>query len=107
MVLPSLPLDWAWQRFADLGVDGVYDMLALRAKVFILRRAEELSISAANALLKTLEEPPERAKFFFATTEAHKVLPTILSRCQRFDLGPADEDFLLMELRRFHPPAPK
>src|SRR5579872_7042481 len=46
-----------------------------------------LTKEAFNALLKTLEEPPERAKFFFATTEAHKVLPTIISRCQRFDLG--------------------
>ncbi|MES2273860.1 MAG: DNA polymerase III subunit gamma/tau, partial [Chlamydiota bacterium] len=40
-----------------------------------------------NALLKTLEEPPEKVKFFFATTEPHKVLPTIISRCQRFDLA--------------------
>ena len=47
-----------------------------------------LSTAAFNALLKTLEEPPDHVKFIFATTEAHKVLPTILSRCQRFDLRP-------------------
>src|SRR2546429_9433353 len=45
-----------------------------------------LSPAAFNALLKTLEEPPEHVKFIFATTEPQKVLPTILSRCQRFDL---------------------
>src|SRR5882762_2419216 len=45
-----------------------------------------LSSAAFNALLKTLEEPPPHVKFFFATTEPQKVLPTILSRCQRFDL---------------------
>src|SRR5438046_8030115 len=45
-----------------------------------------LSAQAFNALLKTLEEPPPHVKFIFATTEPQKVLPTILSRCQRFDL---------------------
>src|SRR5256884_2212832 len=45
-----------------------------------------LSPAAFNALLKTLEEPPEQVKFIFATTEPQKVLPTILSRCRRFDL---------------------
>ena len=44
-----------------------------------------LTLPAINALLKTLEEPPEHVKFIFATTEAHKVPVTILSRCQRFD----------------------
>src|ERR1019366_1196901 len=47
-----------------------------------------LSTAAFNALLKTLEEPPPHVKFVFATTEVQKVLPTILSRCQRFDLKP-------------------
>ncbi len=45
-----------------------------------------LSTAAFNALLKTLEEPPAHVKFMFATTDPEKVLPTILSRCQRFDL---------------------
>lgn len=49
-----------------------------------------LTTAAFNALLKTLEEPPEHVKFIFATTEPHKILPTIISRCQRFDLRPID-----------------
>jgi DNA polymerase-3 subunit gamma/tau len=56
-------------------------------KIYIIDEVHMLTKEAFNALLKTLEEPPERAKFFFATTEPHKVLPTIISRCQRFDLG--------------------
>ena len=56
-----------------------------RKKVYILDEVHMLSASAFNALLKTLEEPPDYALFIFATTEPHKVLPTILSRTQRFD----------------------
>ena len=55
-------------------------------KVYIIDEVHMLSTSAFNAFLKTLEEPPLQVKFFFATTEPHKVLPTIISRCQRFDL---------------------
>jgi len=55
-------------------------------KIYIIDEVHMLSTAAFNALLKTLEEPPEHVKFFFATTEAHKVPTTILSRCQRFDL---------------------
>ncbi|WP_095512225.1 DNA polymerase III subunit gamma/tau, partial [Rubrivirga marina] len=56
-----------------------------KKKVYILDEVHMLSASAFNALLKTLEEPPDYALFIFATTEPHKVLPTILSRTQRFD----------------------
>ena len=56
-----------------------------RFKIFIIDEVHMLSINAFNALLKTLEEPPEHAKFVFATTEPHKIPVTILSRCQRFD----------------------
>lgn len=56
-----------------------------RYKIFIIDEVHMLSINAFNALLKTLEEPPEHAKFIFATTEPHKIPITILSRCQRFD----------------------
>ncbi|OGN55213.1 MAG: DNA polymerase III, subunit gamma and tau [Chlamydiae bacterium RIFCSPHIGHO2_12_FULL_44_59] len=56
-------------------------------KIYIIDEVHMLTKEAFNALLKTLEEPPESAKFFFATTEPHKVLPTITSRCQRFDLA--------------------
>jgi DNA polymerase III subunit gamma/tau len=55
-------------------------------KIFIIDEVHMLTKEAFNALLKTLEEPPEHVKFMFATTEAEKVIPTILSRCQRFDL---------------------
>lgn len=57
-----------------------------RFKIFIIDECHMLSNSAWNALLKTLEEPPEFVRFIFATTEGDKVLPTIISRCQRFDL---------------------
>jgi DNA polymerase-3 subunit gamma/tau len=56
-----------------------------RYKIFIIDEVHMLSINAFNALLKTLEEPPDHAKFIFATTEPHKIPITILSRCQRFD----------------------
>ncbi len=55
-------------------------------KIYIIDEVHMLTSQAFNALLKTLEEPPEHVKFIFATTEPQKVLPTILSRCQRFDL---------------------
>lgn len=57
----------------------------LKYKVFVVDEAHQLTKEAANALLKTLEEPPSHAVFILATTEAHKMIPTILSRCQRFD----------------------
>ncbi len=57
-----------------------------RFKIYYIDEVHMLSTAAFNALLKTLEEPPDHVKFIFATTEAHKVLPTIISRCQRFDL---------------------
>ena len=56
-----------------------------RMKVYIVDEVHMLTTQAFNALLKTLEEPPPHALFIFATTEPHKVLPTIQSRCQRFD----------------------
>ena len=55
-------------------------------KIYYIDEVHMLSNAAFNALLKTLEEPPEHVKFIFATTEATKILPTIISRCQRFDL---------------------
>lgn len=57
-----------------------------RYKIYLIDEVHMLSAAAFNALLKTLEEPPAHVKFIFATTEPQKVLPTILSRCQRFDL---------------------
>ena len=63
-----------------------YKPIIARTKVFIIDEVHMLSKSAFNALLKTLEEPPEHVKFIFATTEIRKVPVTVLSRCQRFDL---------------------
>lgn len=62
-----------------------YAPARLTYKVFIIDEAHQLTKEAANALLKTLEEPPAHAIFILATTEAHKMIPTIASRCQRFD----------------------
>jgi DNA polymerase-3 subunit gamma/tau len=69
-----------------------YAPASSRFKLYIIDEVHMLSTAAFNALLKTLEEPPEHVKFMFATTDPEKVLPTILSRCQRFDLRriPAD-----------------
>ena len=62
-----------------------YSPINVKFKVFIIDEVHMLTQAAFNALLKTLEEPPPHVKFIFATTEANKVLPTILSRCQRHD----------------------
>lgn len=63
----------------------VYAPASMKKKVYIIDEAHMLTQNAFNALLKTLEEPPEHIVFIFATTEPHKFPPTILSRCQRFD----------------------
>ena len=63
-----------------------YAPASSKFKIYIIDEVHMLTTAAFNALLKTLEEPPAHVKFMFATTEAEKVLPTILSRCQRFDL---------------------
>lgn len=69
-------------------------------KIYLIDEVHMLTKEAFNALLKTLEEPPARAKFFFATTEPHKVLPTIISRCQRFDLSRISLPFIASKLQQ-------
>ena len=69
-------------------------------KVYILDEAHMLTREAWNAFLKTLEEPPPRTVFVLATTEAHKVMPTIVDRCQRFDFGRPSPDEIAVVLRR-------
>ena len=69
-------------------------------KIYIIDEVHMLSTAAFNALLKTLEEPPEHVKFIFATTDVHKVLPTILSRCQRFDLRRISVQDIVGRLRK-------
>ncbi len=67
-------------------------------KIFYIDEVHMLSNAAFNALLKTLVEPPPHVKFIFATTEANKILPTILSRCQRFDLRPIPTETIAQHL---------
>ncbi|MCE5185701.1 MAG: DNA polymerase III subunit gamma/tau [Planctomycetaceae bacterium] len=69
----------------QLRENAMYRPARSRFKIYIIDEVHMLSAGAFNALLKILEEPPEHVKFIFATTEPHKVLPTIQSRCQRFD----------------------
>lgn len=68
-------------------------------KIYYIDEVHMLSNAAFNALLKTLEEPPDHVKFIFATTEVQKILPTILSRCQRFDLRPIPTQIIADHIR--------
>ena len=67
-------------------------------KIYIIDEVHMLSTAAFNALLKTLEEPPKHVKFIFATTESHKVLPTIVSRCQRFEFRLIEDRVIVKKL---------
>ena len=88
------------------GVDDVREIIEnarfrpvmARTKVYIIDEVHMLSKNAFNALLKTLEEPPEHVKFLFATTEIEKVPVTVRSRCQRFDLRRIEPDVLINHL---------
>ncbi|MFH1038022.1 MAG: DNA polymerase III subunit gamma/tau [PVC group bacterium] len=71
-----------------------------RNKIYIIDEVHMLSTAAFNALLKTLEEPPPHVKFFFATTEPHKIPDTIVSRCQRFDLRKIPRHKILERLKQ-------
>ena len=68
-------------------------------KIYYIDEVHMLTSAAFNALLKTLEEPPEHVKFIFATTEPNKILPTIISRCQRFDLRPIPTETIAQHLQ--------
>ncbi|MFW6283396.1 MAG: DNA polymerase III subunit gamma/tau [Minisyncoccales bacterium] len=81
--------------------DGVkFSPTKTKYKVFIIDECHQLSKGAANALLKTLEEPPEHAIFVLATTEIHKVINTIISRCQRFDFKKLTVSEIVKKLKR-------
>jgi DNA polymerase-3 subunit gamma/tau len=90
------------------GVDQVRDLRDTvqyapaqgKFKIYIIDEVHMLSAAAFNALLKTLEEPPAHVKFVFATTDPQKVLPTIVSRCQRFDLKPIPPDLIVERLKK-------
>ncbi len=82
-------------------IDSVrYRAASARYKIYIIDEVHMLSTSAFNALLKTLEEPPEHVKFIFATTEIRKVPVTVLSRCQRFDLRRIEPEDMIGLLQR-------
>lgn len=76
-----------------------YRALKGRYKIYLIDEVHMLTKEAFNALLKSLEEPPANVKFFFATTEPNKVLPTIVSRCQRFDLTRISNHAIIKKLR--------
>ena len=90
------------------GVDQVRDLRETvqyapaqgRFKVYIIDEVHMLTAAAFNDLLKTLEEPPAHVKFVFATTDVQKVLPTIISRCQRFDLKPLSVELIVARLQK-------
>ncbi len=82
----------------NLRDDCQYAPSRCRYKIYIIDEVHMLSTAAFNALLKTLEEPPAHVKFFFATTEANKVLDTIVSRCQRFEFRPISETVIADKL---------
>ena len=92
---------------SNTGVDNVreiiettrYNPTSARFKIYIVDEVHMLTKQAFNALLKTLEEPPERVKFIFATTEIRKVPTTVLSRCQRFDLRRVDVEPLTQHFK--------
>lgn len=89
------------------GVDEVRDLIEKvkyspikgRYKVYIIDEVHMMTSGAFNALLKTLEEPPAHVVFILATTEAHKVLPTIVSRCQRYDFSKVDDEDIIKRLK--------
>ncbi len=75
------------ENIRQLRENALYRPARARFKIYIIDEVHMLSTGAFNALLKILEEPPEHVKFIFATTEPNKILPTIQSRCQRFDFA--------------------
>ena len=82
----------------ELADDVLHQPVSCKYKIYIIDEVHMLSKQAWNALLKTVEEPPAHAKFIFATTEVHQVLPTIISRCQRFDLLPIQTQLIAERL---------
>ena len=91
---------------SDNGVDEVRDLIDKvkyapingKYKVYIIDEVHMMSTGAFNALLKTLEEPPAHIVFVLATTEPHKILPTIISRCQRFDFKKVENHYIISRL---------
>jgi DNA polymerase-3 subunit gamma/tau len=87
------------EQVRALREDCQYAPTQCKYKIYIIDEVHMLSTAAFNALLKTLEEPPAHVVFIFATTESHKVLPTIVSRCQRFEFRPISEKVIAGKLK--------
>ncbi|MCB1123076.1 MAG: DNA polymerase III subunit gamma/tau [Verrucomicrobiae bacterium] len=87
------------EQIRQLREDCQYAPALCPFKIYIIDEVHMLSTGAFNALLKTLEEPPSHVKFIFATTEAHKILPTIVSRCQRFEFRPISDEQICEKLK--------
>lgn len=85
-------------QIRDLTERALFQPVQAKKKVYIIDEVHMLSNSAANALLKTLEEPPEHVHFILATTEQHKILPTIISRCQVFHFLPLADTEIVSRL---------
>lgn len=83
----------------ELRENAIYRPARARFKIYIIDEVHMLTTGAFNALLKTLEEPPSHVKFIFATTEPNKVLPTIQSRCQRFDFSNINPNLIAGQLK--------
>ena len=86
------------EHIRELRQNAIYRPARARYKIYIIDEVHMLSVSAFNALLKTLEEPPEHVKFILATTEPNKVLATIQSRCQRFDFRNIQADDIAAQI---------
>jgi DNA polymerase-3 subunit gamma/tau len=92
---------------SNRGIDDIRDLrdrvryapAQLRSKVYIIDEAHQITGAAANAFLKTLEEPPAHARFILATTDPEELLPTIVSRCQRFDFRRVSADDIVRRLQ--------
>jgi len=79
--------------------NAIYKPARARFKIYIIDEVHMLTVAAFNALLKILEEPPDHVKFIFATTEPNKVIPTIQSRCQRFDFNNIPANLIAEQLK--------
>jgi DNA polymerase-3 subunit gamma/tau len=87
------------EEVRKLRENAIYRPARCRFKIYIIDEVHMLSTSAFNALLKILEEPPSHVKFIFATTEPNKVIPTIQSRCQRFDFTNINPNLIAGQLK--------
>ena len=88
------------ENIRELRQNVIYAPARARFKIYIIDEVHMLTTEAFNALLKTLEEPPGHVKFIFATTEPNKVIPTIQSRCQRFDFNNISADAIAGQLKK-------